>query len=119
MIQLESAIGGAIRNFKRVRCVAVPRTRFLPVKKMQDMMVVMSDAFVTDAHTIVPRLNPQRSIDRAPIVHLSSCYETVAQFNERFAELPKMLELDTLTITGDVKFGKNIKLKVSGNLQSY
>lgn len=31
----------------------------------------------------------------------------------RFATIPDMIELDHLTVSGDVTFGKNVSLKVS------
>lgn len=33
-------------------------------------------------------------------------------FLHRFASIPDMLELDHLTVSGDVTFGKNVTLKV-------
>ncbi|KAI6191880.1 UTP--glucose-1-phosphate uridylyltransferase [Aphelenchoides bicaudatus] len=112
VIQLESAIGGAIKNFERVRVVCVHRSRFLPVKKAQDLLVVMGNAFVTDPTTGTLRLNPERSSPQAPIVHLSAKYEYVDEFLKHFPYIPDMLELETLTVKGDVFFGQNIKLKV-------
>ena len=36
----------------------------------------------------------------------------VQQFLARFENIPDMLELDHLTVSGDVTFGKNVSLKV-------
>lgn len=36
----------------------------------------------------------------------------VKDFLHRFASIPDMLELDHLTVSGDVTFGKNVTLKV-------
>lgn len=35
------------------------------------------------------------------------------EFLRRFASIPDMLELDHLTVSGDVTFGKGVSLKVS------
>lgn len=35
------------------------------------------------------------------------------EFLKRFASIPDMLELDHLTVSGDVTFGKGVVLKVS------
>ena len=35
---------------------------------------------------------------------------------DRFDNIPDMLELDHLTVSGDVTFGKNVTLKVSGSI---
>lgn len=72
----------------------------------------MGNAFVVDPKTGVLCLNPERSIPQAPIVHLSSHYENVDDFLKHFPRIPDMLGLDTLTIRGDVYFGRDITLKV-------
>lgn len=35
----------------------------------------------------------------------------ISDFKERFKQVPKMMELDHLTVTGDVYFGRNVTLK--------
>lgn len=72
----------------------------------------MGNAFVVDPTDGVLRLNPGRKLPNAPIVHLSTAYEFVDEFLKRFDEIPDMLELETLTVHGDVHFGKGVKLKV-------
>lgn len=39
----------------------------------------------------------------------------VQEFLSRFENIPDMLELDHLTVSGDVTFGKNVSLKVNEN----
>ena len=39
-------------------------------------------------------------------------YGASAEMLERFENIPDMLELDHLTVSGDVTFGKNVTLKV-------
>lgn len=38
-------------------------------------------------------------------------YSQIAHFQERFKQIPKILELDHLTVTGDVYFGRNVTLR--------
>lgn len=38
----------------------------------------------------------------------------VHKFTARFSNIPDMLELDHLTVSGDVTFGKDVVLKVTG-----
>ena len=40
------------------------------------------------------------------------------EFLERFDSIPDMLELDHLTVSGDVTFGKGVSLKVCVRVQS-
>eukprot|EP00731_Ephydatia_muelleri_P038258 Em0695g4a len=49
VIQLETAAGAAIQNFKGAMGINVPRRRFLPVKTTSDLLVVMSNLFTLDA----------------------------------------------------------------------
>jgi hypothetical protein len=35
----------------------------------------------------------------------------IQQFQKRFKKIPKILELDHLTVTGDVNFGRNVTLR--------
>ena len=37
--------------------------------------------------------------------------EQIQQFQKRFKKIPKILELDHLTVTGDVYFGRNVTLR--------
>ena len=42
----------------------------------------------------------------------------VKDFLHRFANIPDVLELDHLTVSGDVTFGKNVSLKVCANFET-
>lgn len=61
MLQLETAMGAAIECFKGAGAVAVPRTRFAPVKKCNDLMLLRSDAYVVNEHFNIV-LAPERSV---------------------------------------------------------
>lgn len=43
VIQLERAMGSAIRFFSGAHGVEVPRSRFLPVKKTDDLLLIQSN----------------------------------------------------------------------------
>jgi hypothetical protein len=55
--QLETAMGSAIALFDRAQALCVPRCRFAPVKKNNDLLVLMSDAY---------RLNQDYTLSLAP-----------------------------------------------------
>jgi UTP--glucose-1-phosphate uridylyltransferase len=44
--QLETAMGAAIGVFEGARAIRVPRSRFVPVKRTTDLLVLRSDAYV-------------------------------------------------------------------------
>lgn len=83
IIQLEQAVGSAIKNFNNaigdaslLTCadcvltagVNVPRSRFLPVKKSQDLLLAMSNLFVIKHGALV--MNPRRAFPNVPLVKL-------------------------------------------------
>jgi UTP--glucose-1-phosphate uridylyltransferase len=109
--QLESAMGSAISVFKEAQAIRVPRSRFAPVKTCADLLVVRSDATVlTDDFRIVP--HPSRK-DVLPAVNLDHRYYRLIQDLEaRFPEgPPSLLQCESLSIEGDVRFGRDVVLK--------
>ncbi|KAL6726679.1 hypothetical protein Aduo_008624 [Ancylostoma duodenale] len=132
VIQLETAAGAAIKNF-RGACggalllvfvlngliygymivafagINVPRSRFLPVKKCSDLLLLMSNLYDIDHGSLT--LSEQRSFPTTPLVKLGSSFDKVAEFLKRFQGIPDLLELDHLTVSGDVWFGKDVSLK--------
>uniref|UniRef100_A0AC34F7M4 UTP--glucose-1-phosphate uridylyltransferase n=1 Tax=Panagrolaimus sp. ES5 TaxID=591445 RepID=A0AC34F7M4_9BILA len=115
VIQLETSIGGAIRNFPNACALKVPRSRFLPVKRTQDLLLLASDAFEMDRNGTVKLVDPRTS---APIIHLiGAAYDSWPEFQKRVPHIPSLKDVDTLTIKGDVKFGKDVILKGNVHLE--
>jgi len=116
--QLESAMGSAISVFAESRAIRVPRSRFAPVKTCADLLVVRSDATVlTDDYRIVP--HPARN-DVLPIVNLDHRYYRVIQdLEKRFPEgPPSLVHCVSLSIKGDVRFGRDVVLKGKVSLRN-
>ncbi|XP_061843999.2 UTP--glucose-1-phosphate uridylyltransferase-like isoform X1 [Nerophis lumbriciformis] len=109
VIQLETAVGAAIKSFKNAMGVNVPRSRFLPVKTSSDLLLVMSNLYSLDAGSLT--MSRQREFLTTPHIKLGSCFTKVQEFLARLDSIPDMLELDHLTVSGDVTFGKNVSLK--------
>ncbi|CCH62174.1 hypothetical protein TBLA_0G02340 [Henningerozyma blattae CBS 6284] len=108
VLQLETACGAAIRHFNGAHGVVVPRTRFLPVKTCSDLLMVKSDLFYLEHGAL--KLDPTR-FGPNPLIKLGSHFKKVSGFSNRISHIPKLLELDHLTITGNVFLGKNVTLK--------
>ncbi|KAF1779950.1 Nucleotide-diphospho-sugar transferase [Phytophthora cactorum] len=70
VFQLETAMGAAIECFDGAGAVCVPRTRFAPVKKCDDLILLRSDAYVI-TEDYRPIIAPERE-GVAPIVSLDS-----------------------------------------------
>ncbi|THD25795.1 UDP-glucose pyrophosphorylase [Fasciola hepatica] len=109
VLQLEEAAGAAIHNFDKPRGLTVPRSRFLPVKLTADLLLVMSNLYILEKGRIVP--SPLRNFPTLPLVKLGKHFSNIKDFRERLKSIPDMLELDHLTVSGDVHFDKNVTLK--------
>jgi UTP--glucose-1-phosphate uridylyltransferase len=110
VIQLETAVGAAIKHFKGAKGINVPRSRFLPVKSTSDLFLITSDLYSLEHGQLI--INPKRLFANIiPIVKLGEHFKKVQHFLTRFPSPPKIIELDHLTVTGDVYFGKDCTLK--------
>uniref|UniRef100_A0A4W3GJK1 UTP--glucose-1-phosphate uridylyltransferase n=1 Tax=Callorhinchus milii TaxID=7868 RepID=A0A4W3GJK1_CALMI len=109
VIQLETAVGAAIKAFDNALGVNVPRSRFLPVKTTSDLLLVMSNLYSLDAGSLM--MSKKREFRTVPLVKLGRSFTKVQDYLSRFENIPDMLELDHLTVSGDVTFGKNVALK--------
>ena len=89
----------------------MPRSRFLPVKTTSDLLLLMSNLYTLDNGTIM--MSPKRSFPTVPLVKLGGEFKKVKDFLSRFANIPDLLELDHLTITGNVFIGQDVSLKAS------
>ncbi|XP_055350512.1 UTP--glucose-1-phosphate uridylyltransferase-like isoform X2 [Paramacrobiotus metropolitanus] len=110
VIQLETACGDAVRNFNGAIGINVPRRRFLPVKKCDDLLLVMSNLYKIHDGTLT--MNSLRQFPSVPLIKLGDQhFSKVRDFLRRFASIPDMIDLDHLTVSGDVTFGKGVVLK--------
>ncbi|KAI9362061.1 UTP--glucose-1-phosphate uridylyltransferase family [Zopfochytrium polystomum] len=106
VIQLETAVGAAIKHFYGAHGVNVPRSRFLPVKSTSDLFLVTSDLYSLNHGQLT--MNPKRMFSTVPLVKLGDDFKKVKDFLARFKDTPHILELDHLTVTGDVTFGSGV-----------
>lgn len=110
VIQLETAVGAAMKCFDGSVGVNVPRSRFLPVKKTSDLLLVMSNLYSLKHGSLV--MSPQRMFPTTPLVKLGdNHFAKVKEFLNRFANIPDIIELDHLTVSGDVTFGRGVSLR--------
>ncbi|OMJ15680.1 putative UTP-glucose-1-phosphate uridylyltransferase [Smittium culicis] len=108
VIQLETAVGAAIKYFNSAHGVNVPRSRFLPVKSTSDLFLITSDLYILKNGKL--DMNPARTFQNSPIVKLGDHFKKVKDYLARFKSPPMILELDHLSVTGDVVFGANVTL---------
>lgn len=104
VVQLETAMGAAIECFEGATAIQVPRTRFAPVKKCDDLLLLRSDAYIiTDDFRAV--LNPKCVNGAAPVVSLDKKkYKLVGGLEAATADgIPSLVQCTRLTIKGQVK----------------
>jgi UTP--glucose-1-phosphate uridylyltransferase len=114
VIQMETAMGAAISNFKDSIAIRIPKARFAPIKTTNELLGLWSNAFVLDENNLVA-INPKRQAGYIVISLDDKFYKKIDDLQARFPEgVPDLLECQKLTILGDVKFGANVK--VIGNV---
>jgi len=107
--QLETAMGAAIECFDGASAVIVPRTRFAPVKKCNDLLLLRSDAYIiTDDFR--PVLNPACG-GVAPIIALDSKkFKLVGALEDATKDgVPSLVGCKRLTVKGKIYMGKDTK----------
>lgn len=112
VVQIESAMGAAVAVFEGATAIEVERSRFLPVKTTNDLLVLRSDVY-----DLTPdyRLEAQAL---APLVDLDKAhYKLIDGFTERFAAgAPSLRDADSLTVRGDWTFGSGVRVEGKAQL---
>jgi len=109
--QLETAMGAAITVFDAADAIRVPRIRFTPVKNTGDLLAVQSDRYLlNDKFQLMP--NPKRKMDSIQIDLDPAYYRFIDRFENHFPfGVPSLVDCESLTIRGDVRFGSQVKLE--------
>jgi phosphoglucomutase len=108
VVQLETAMGAAIECFDGATAIVVPRTRFAPVKKCNDLLLLRSDAYLMVDHK--PVLNPACG-GSAPVMDLDSkLYKLVGALEEATKDgIPSLVNCKKLKVKGLVRISKKTK----------
>lgn len=113
--QLETAMGSAIACFAGAQALVVPRSRFLPVKKNNDLLLLWSDVYDLDKafHLTMDPSRATATADGAPLIFLDDrYYQLIDDMRERFPYgAPSLLDCTELRVEGNVYFGRNVTIK--------
>jgi len=109
VLQIETPSAMAIHSFKKSASIMVPRSRHRQVKKTSQLLQVQSELYEIEKGQLV--MNPKRVPPTEPVVKLGEEFQSLDQYEKRFKTLPNILELDHLTVSGNVTFGSNVILK--------
>lgn len=112
VVQIETAMGAAIEVFEAATAIGVPRSRFLPVKTTNDLLLLRSDAYAVESDGSIGLVGAQPSL-----VDLDSrFYKRLDDFEERFPEgAPSLVDADSLVVRGDWIFGGGVR--ISGHVE--
>lgn len=108
-------MGSAIACFAGAQALVVPRSRFIPVKKNNDLLLLWSDLYhLDDAYhlSMDPRRAPS-TLDGAPLIFLDErYYQLIDDMRERFPYgAPSLVQCTELRVEGNVYFGRNVTLQ--------
>merc|ERR1719356_536606 len=117
VIQLETAMGAAISCFEGATALLIPRTRFAPVKKCDDLIALRSDAYVITEDFRI-ELAPERS-GVPPLVKLDDRYKFVDAMDTLIPNgVPSLRKCNKLTIKGEIEFAAGVVLKGEIKIQN-
>jgi UTP--glucose-1-phosphate uridylyltransferase len=107
VVQVETAMGAAIEVFEGSQLIEVGRDRFVPVKTTNDLLVLRSDVYDLGSDFVLDQTS-----DALPFVDLDAdVYKLVGEFDKRFPQgAPSLTEASSLTVHGDVTFGRDVKV---------
>merc|ERR1712176_279001 len=110
VIQLETAMGAAISCFEGATALLIPRTRFAPVKKCDDLIALRSDAYVVTEDFRI-QLAPERG-GVPPLVKLDDRYKFVDAMDTIIPNgTPSLKECSKLTIKGEIELSAGVICK--------
>ncbi|MDO5740212.1 MAG: UTP--glucose-1-phosphate uridylyltransferase [Ornithinimicrobium sp.] len=107
VIQIETAMGGAVELFDDALSVAVTRERFVPVKTTNELLLLRSDVYAVDT---ADSYRLTKTVEPAPVIDLDkSYYGHLGQLDERFPDgAPSLRQASRLTVEGDWTFGGGV-----------
>merc|ERR1719215_490960 len=110
VVQLETAMGAAISCFEGASAILIPRTRFAPVKKCDDLISLRTDAYVLTEDFRI-ELAPERK-GVPPVVKLDGRYKFVDAMDTLIPNgAPSLIGCKSLTVVGPMEFAAGVIIK--------
>ncbi|QFG70169.1 UTP--glucose-1-phosphate uridylyltransferase [Ornithinimicrobium pratense] len=110
VVQIETAMGGAVELFEDAVSIGVTRERFVPVKTTNELLLLRSDVYAVDPQTYLLT----RTVDDhlVPVIDLAKDhYGMIAAFDERFPHgAPSLVQAHRLDVEGDWTFGRGVQV---------
>jgi UDP-N-acetylglucosamine pyrophosphorylase len=110
VIQLETAMGAAISCFEGAIAIQIPRSRFAPVKKCDDLVALRSDAYVLTEDFRIELAEARKG--KPPLVKLSDDYKFVDAMDTLIPNgPPSLIDCEKLTVKGKMEFASGVVIK--------
>jgi UTP--glucose-1-phosphate uridylyltransferase len=109
-VQIETAMGAAIEVFTNSQAIQVPRDRFMPVKTVNDLLLIMSDRYRVspDGHLV---LEDQLTNNQPPRIDLDQAFfGMISDFQGRVLICPSLRSASSLKVTGDWLFDASVNI---------
>jgi len=107
VVQIESAMGAAVEVFDGATAIEVDRSRFLPVKTTNDLLLLRSDVY-----RIGDDFQLHTEVDKPPLVDLDRrFFSTMTDFDARMPDPPSLIGAKGLTVRGDWQFGADVVVR--------
>ena len=105
-VQLEYAMGSAIQSFDNACAMIVPRSRFFPVKKTNDLLLLLSDvvSFNDDGQL---SWDTGKTFD----IQCHAPFDSVEGFFNYLKVVPSLKSSDSLSLQGNICFNHHLELK--------
>jgi UDP-N-acetylglucosamine pyrophosphorylase len=117
VIQLETAMGAGISCFEGATALIIPRSRFAPVKKCDDLLALRSDAYVLTEDFRL-ELAPERN-GIPPLVKLDDRYKFVDAMDTLIPNgVPSLKDCTKLVIQGEVEFAAGVTIRGSVTIKN-
>merc|ERR1719506_261640 len=117
VVQLETAMGAAISSFDGATAILIPRSRFAPVKKCDDLLALRSDAYM-----LTPDFRIELAPERAgvpPTIKLDDRYKFVDAMDTLIPNgVPSLVGCKSLKIEGEVVFEAGVVIKGDVTIKS-
>ncbi|MDN5353604.1 MAG: UTP--glucose-phosphate uridylyltransferase [Candidatus Cloacimonadota bacterium] len=106
--QIETAMGAAIAEFENAKAVVIERDRFIPVKKTNELLALLSDAYQLQEDF---KLKLSSALQTSPNIALDAdYYTTLDQFYQHFIQIPSLKKCEELNVLGEVFFKENVNI---------
>jgi UDP-N-acetylglucosamine pyrophosphorylase len=110
VIQLETAMGAAISCFDGATAICIPRSRFAPVKKCDDLIALRSDAYVLTEDFRI-ELAPARN-GVPPTIKLDDAYKFVDAMDTLIPNgVPSLIDCESMKVAGKMEFAEGVIVK--------